>query len=119
MKVSRAIAEAKLKDTSRAFLPLANALLPYGYSIVHQDETSVILQAGNNKVLVELTTDNAEPPAYHLSKMGAEETLTEVRNILFGHPGFVVDLGDSEKITVMVRESMEAPRSIVKQLLHE
>lgn len=119
MKVSRAIAEAKLKDTSRAFLPLANALMHYGYNIVFQDETSVILQAGNNKVLAELITGNAQPPGYHLSRMGAEETLTEVRNILFGNPGFVVDLGDSEKITVMVRESMEAPGSIVKQLLHE
>ncbi len=119
MRVSRALAEARLKDTSQAFAPLANALLAYGYNIVNQDETSVILQAGNRKVLVELDSGNAEPQKYLLSKLGDETSLTEVRNILHGHPGFNVDLGGAEKICVYVRESTETPAETVKQLLHE
>ncbi len=119
MKVNRSLLEARLKDTSQSFAPLANALLAYGYSITFQDDLSVILQAGNNKILVELDSGNSEPPQYLLSKLGDEMTLTEVRNILHGHPGFAVDLDHGEKITVYVRESKETPASVVKALLHE
>ena len=119
MKVNRAILEARLRDTSQAFAPLANALLPYGYSITQEGESSVILQAGNNKILVELVPGNVKSPQYLLSKLGDEMTLTEVRNILYGHPGFAVDLGGSEMIAVFVRESRETPASVAKTLLHE
>lgn len=68
--------------------PLADALLPYSYSVKSYDEKTLTLRAGNGAE-VTFETISMKPVKASLSSEGDEWAIRQVADLLQNHPAFI------------------------------
>lgn len=101
--------------------PLADALLPYSYTVKSYDEKTLVLKAGNGAE-VKFETLGTSPVVASLSSDGDEWAVRQVADLLQGHPAFEFTRESHEETPwrIQFKESqLRNHKNVVEALLGE
>jgi hypothetical protein len=100
MKIRRwQLDESLHEEDTNDHHPIAQALLPYGYTVEGEGPGKMDLRHGTSKIRVEVIRRDPEL-ILRMFALGPVEALVHAKNILIGTPGFVIQQMPSGHVNV-------------------